>query len=311
MIITRKLAIRTMAVLALTVAVSTTGHGSTEPARAAADRRVISDGHVDMGPRVVDGEWKLQLRDDTDSPSVWRDLDTLVLHGSEDTSITVPEDDAYSFLGAAGDSTYVFPQTQRAGVVWPGWNTQDPSVVDGVTGDVTWTIRDVTGPGDFDLFLTDSFGSPSLIFDSDEGYPQSTTIGTNVHVHGNWAFSKAGVYQIQMQMSATSSDGQAFTDTQTLYMAVATSAEGIPVGSSSTQEESDGSTPDPSDSAGSGSSETSTGAGSSDVSNGELPNTGAGMLPPLAGSALVALFAGVLLRRLGRRRAQTGAPARD
>ncbi|MBT0774034.1 TIGR03773 family transporter-associated surface protein [Kineosporia sp. J2-2] len=277
---------------------------ATAAATAATDRVVISDGHVDMGPRIVDGTWRVQLRDDTQSPSVWRDIDSVVLHGSEATRITVPSGDAYSFLGETGSEVYVFPQTQRAGVVWPGWNTQDPSVVDGVTGDITWTVQSVDGPGDFHLFLSDSFGNPSLIFDGGKPYPQSTRIDPNTHVHGSWAFSKAGVYQVHMQMSATSTQGQALTDSQTLYLAVATSADGIPAGTgqSGLAEDAGG---DTSTSTGSGSGSSASNSASAvdspDVASGELPNTGAGYLIPMTVAGFAALLGGIALRRVGRR----------
>jgi putative ABC transporter-associated repeat protein len=292
---------RAVALLALSTTLATGALLSTAGPATAADRIVISDGHVDMGPRVVDGKWSLQLRDDTGSPPVWRTLDTVVLHGSDETKITVPAGDTYSFLGTSGTTVYVLPQVERNGLVWPGWNTQDPSVVDGVSGEVTWTIRAVDGPGDFHLFLTDSFGKPALTFDGSKGYPQTTKIRPNTHAHGNWAFSKAGIYRLQMQMSATSTTGKALTDTQTLVLAIATDAKGIPTGSN--PGDGNGGGADDGDGVGKApandprTSGNGTGGGS-----GELPKTGGGFLVPLVGGAVVLLIAGIGLRAVSRRR---------
>jgi putative ABC transporter-associated repeat protein len=284
------------------------------PAGAGAERTVISDGHVDMGPRVVDGKWILQVRDDTASPPVWRELDTVVLHGSPETKITIPDGDTYAFLGKPGAEVYVLPQVQRSGIIWPGWNTQDPSVVDGVTGDITWTVSKVDGPGNFHLFLTDSFGKPALIFDGAKSYPQSTKVKPNTHAHGNWAFSKPGIYKIQTQMSATSTTGKAFTDTRTVVLAIAADAVGIPVGGApgtgnggTGGDGAGGGGTGGSGTGGSGPGNGGTGnsggvPGSGAPGGGELPNTGGGFLVPLVGGAVTLLVAGILLRTVSRRR---------
>ncbi len=176
-------------------------------------------------------------------------------------------------------------------------------MVDGVTGDVTWSILKVSGPGDFHLFLTDAFGKPSLVFDGSKGYPQATKVEPNTHAHGNWAFSKAGLYRVQMQMSATSTTGEALTDTQTLVLAVATDAEGIPVGSSS----GDGTGSGGENSGDPAASDGTPGSGAAGrrtigSGSGELPNTGGGLLMPLVGGSVVVLMIGIGLRIMGRRR---------
>ncbi|MGL5829200.1 MAG: choice-of-anchor M domain-containing protein, partial [Angustibacter sp.] len=117
----------------------------------AAERSIISAGHVDLGPRFVDGKWTFQIRDDNANPPAWRNLNELVLSIPASAKITVPEGDAFGFLGQAGDSIFVLPQVQKNGIVWPGWNTQDRSVVDGIPGEVTWRIDQVTGPGTMHL----------------------------------------------------------------------------------------------------------------------------------------------------------------
>jgi hypothetical protein len=86
----------------------------------AAERTVISSGHIDLGPRFVDGQWTFQVRDDAANPPAWRNLSELVLGVPDEAKITVPSGAAYSFLGKSGDSIYVLPQVQKAGVIWPG-----------------------------------------------------------------------------------------------------------------------------------------------------------------------------------------------
>ena len=61
---------------------------------------------------------------------VWRSLDEVIYRGSDKAILEVPNDPRYSFVGApAGSKVYVIPQTETKGVIWPGWNTQDPQLV--------------------------------------------------------------------------------------------------------------------------------------------------------------------------------------
>lgn len=263
----------------------------------AGERLVIADGHVDMGPRIVNGTWRVQLRDDSSSPPTWRELDDIVLHGKEASKITVPAGDRFAFLGKTGDPVWVLPQVQRAGIVWPGWNSQDPSVVDGITGSITWTVRSVDGPGAFTLFLNDAFGAPSLIFDGTKAYPQTTTVEPNTHVHGNWAFTKPGIYRLQMEMRATGRTGAALTDSRTLVIAVGdVDPRQVPRGGTGPAPGSGGAT-GTGDGSGTGGG---TGGGSANRP-GSLPNTGAGDLAMIAGGGAALLLAAVAVRVLLRR----------
>jgi surface-anchored protein len=254
-----------------------------KPAAAQAQSRVISDGHVDMGPQLSGDSLRIRLRDDTASPPVWRELSDVVLKVTDKAKIPIPAGAGYAFLGRAGQQIWMLPQTQQAGIVWPGWNTQHDSVVAGVNGNVTWTVKQVTGPGEFKLFLTTSFGTPDVLFDSAKTLPQKLVIPPNTHAHGNWAFTKAGRYELAVQMSARTKAGRAVTDTRTLALAVG-------------------------DSTGTGSGSTKQGGGAADGgsdgggSGGPLAKTGANVvLVATGGVLLVLLGAGIV--RLTRRRA--------
>lgn len=181
---------------------------------------VIADGHVDLGPRFVDGAWRLQLRDDTSRPVVWRNLPDIVLHAVDTATVTLPPDPAFGFLGQAGTKVWVLPQTQQPGILWPGWNTQDPSVIGKLSREATWRLHAVAGPGHFALFLTGDFGAPRILFDSTKPYPQETGIEVGSHVHGNWAFSVPGVYVLDIEMLASTVDGGAVSDRKPLRIFV-------------------------------------------------------------------------------------------
>jgi putative ABC transporter-associated repeat protein len=242
-------------------------------------RKVISNGHVDMGPQLAGETWTIRLKDDTVSPPVWRELADVVLHVKDNAKTTVPA--GADFLGTAGDPVWLLPQAQQSGIVWPGWNTQHESVVGAVRGNVVWTLKGVDGPGRFILFLTGSFGNADVLFDSARTLPQQLNIPLNTHAHGNWGFSGPGLYRLEVQMSGTTSAGRAVTDTRTLAVAV-------------------GDSTDPDTGFGSGS-----GNGSGD-GDGRLPRTGESWVVPASVGGALLLAIGVLLVYLARRRRPAG-----
>lgn len=175
-------------------------------------RTVIDDGHIDVGPRFVDGQWTIQLRDDSRRPPVWRNLPDVVLHATDSARLTVPGNPAFTFLGRPGARVWLLPQVQQAGVLWPGWNSQDPLVATTISREVTWTLHGVTGPGHFVLFLTGEFGAPDIVFDSAERLPQQTGVDVNTHVHGNWAFAAPGTYLLDIELSGSTVQGEDVSD---------------------------------------------------------------------------------------------------
>ncbi|OKI71639.1 cell wall anchor protein [Micromonospora sp. CB01531] len=258
---------------------------------AAGARRVISDGHVDMGPQLSGGDLRIRVRDDIATPPVWRELADVVLHVKDNAKTTVPA--GADFLGKRGETIWLLPQAQQAGIVWPGWNTQHESVVTGTRGNVTWTLTGVDGPGRFTLFLTGSFGNADVLFDSAKSLPQRLAIPPNTHAHGNWAFSKPGLYRLDVQMSAATTAGRAVTDSRTLTIAV-------------------GDSTDPSSGFGGGSGTGGDGHSGGDGDSGgagRLPRTGESWVIPVGAGGLLLVLAGALLRFAGRRRGRAAAPA--
>ncbi|WP_436836968.1 TIGR03773 family transporter-associated surface protein [Micromonospora tulbaghiae] len=260
----------------------------------ATGRQVISDGHVDMGPHLNGADWTIRIKDDRSSPPVWRETADVVLHVKDKAKLTVPA--GAGFLGKQGDSVWLLPQTQQSGLVWPGWNTQHESVVSGVRGDVTWTLKGVDGPGRFALFLTSSFGSEDVLFDSAEPFPQKLGVPLNTHAHGNWAFGKPGLYRLAVQMSGTTTAGRSVTATRTLTIAVGDSTDpnaGFGAG------------------AGRGTGNDAAGGGSGDGTadqgdGGPLPRTGAGWVLTAVAVGIVLVALGALLVLLARRRVALG-----
>ena len=187
----------------------------------------ISVGHVDLGPRLIDGQWRAGLRHDAESGAVWRDPNQTVLRVSDAAIMTAPDSADYPFLAdVAGKPVYVVPQTQNPSVVWLGWNTQDPAVTATIDRGLTMRVGPVSGPGRAWLFLqSGTFGKPLLLADSGAA-PGDVWIDSGTHVHANWAFSAPGTYTATVTFLGTTTAGEAVAASTTLRFAVgdATSA---------------------------------------------------------------------------------------
>ena len=185
----------------------------------------IAVGHVDLGPRLIDGQWRAGLRHDAESGAVWRDPNQTVLRVNDAAIMTAPNSADYPFLAdVAGKPVYVVPQTQNPSVVWLGWNTQDPAVTATIDRGLTMRVGPVSGPGRAWLFLqSGTFGKPLLLADSGAA-PGDVWIDSGTHVHANWAFSAPGTYTATVTFLGTTTAGEAVSASTTLRFAVGDAA---------------------------------------------------------------------------------------
>jgi putative ABC transporter-associated repeat protein len=298
---------RVLAVVAAAALVApTTAMGQPPPSDQTIDagqavatgQAVLSTGHVDLGPRFVDGEWTLMVHDDSVDPSVWRHLDETVFQISDKAVLTVPEDPAYAFIGEPGTSVYVVPQVQNPDVAWVGWNTQDPEVMETIDAGVTLTLTGVDGPGDLFVYLqAGNFGDADVLWDSTKDEKQELWVDVNTHTHANWVFTKPGGYLVQAEITADLVDGRTVTDTAVIRFAIGDTTDVQSVFTAS----SDTSTPRTTDS--------STAAGASAEEN---SGSGVPVIMLVIGAVALTLLAGaVVVIARGRTAKRTALSTRD
>lgn len=188
---------------------------------------VLDQGHVDIGPRLINGEWKLSARDDSKVPAQWRAPADVVSHVLDEAVQKAPDAPEFAFLDAApGQDVFVIPQTQKPGVLWLGWNTQDPEVLKIIDRGATLTLHGAQGPGHVSVFLQNgNFGPPEVLWDSDVAQPQPLWVDANTHTHANWVFTAPGIYDLDVEVSANLTTGDTTSDRQTLRFAVGTATE--------------------------------------------------------------------------------------
>ncbi|WP_257182743.1 choice-of-anchor M domain-containing protein [Corynebacterium cystitidis] len=189
------------------------------------EQAVISAGHVDVGPQVVDGDLKFLARDDTSVPPVWRSIDDIVFEVGDASIQTLPDNvgSEFEFTGAgAGDSLWVIPQTEVPSVPWLGWNTQAPSLLDlDIDRGVTLEFAGHQGPGQFSLFIQNGgFEPPQVLWNSAAEGTQPLFVDLNTHTHANWVFTEPGVHLVGLRVVAPLKDGTELVDERILRFAV-------------------------------------------------------------------------------------------
>ena len=194
-----------------------------DPNQAQGTGQVVRDaGHVDFGPTLNTGEWIIQIHDDTAVPSFWRHLEDVVLHVNDSAIRQVPEGEEYAFLGQApGSDVWIVPQVRVPDVIWAGWNTQEPNVLDSLSRGTTLRVLGVEGPGDVTVYLqTGNFGETTLLWSTLQPFPQESWIEVNTHTHANWVFSEPGVYLVEVQFEGALVSGEAVSARDTLRFTV-------------------------------------------------------------------------------------------
>lgn len=264
------------------------------------DRKVLDEGHIDFAARVVGDKLQIHVKDGTVSGrTTWREPSSVVLRVKPAAKNTLPDNDAFAFLGTPGSDVWLLDQVQQEGLLWPGWSTDN--IEAGKTkGGVTFALTKVDGPGAYALYTYDAMSGADVLFNSKDGVPDAFEVPANTHAHGGWAFTKEGTYRLTFRMSGKLADGTAVSDTETVAFVVGDGdADAVSPGDSSSSSGSGASSPSPTatDTAKSG----STAAGSDD--SGSMASTGAGDPALVAGAAAgLALVGGGAVWGVRRRR---------
>jgi len=167
----------------------------------------LSTGHADVAMKYASGALKIGVQDDTGSSPAWREASATRLVVKAQARTTVPSGSRWAFLGPPGSDVWILPQAQTPNLLWLGWNTQEIPAGVFQNERVEWRMLSVSGPGAVHLYTTNSFGTPTVRFDSDDGLPDTQPVNRGTHAHGNWAFTKAGTYSVVLEVRGTLTGG--------------------------------------------------------------------------------------------------------
>lgn len=164
-----------------------------------------NEGHFDLGPRIVDGKLKLQVKDDRSQPASWVDPATLTFSLGDKATLKAP--DALNFVATPGQDVWMISSSQSAGVPWLGMNSQAEEIVSKTSGEVTFTLVSVEGPGKVSVFTSGGLGGgvgEHLLQEEGSSY----TLPANTHAHQNWVFTAPGTYKLTISAQITPKQGE-------------------------------------------------------------------------------------------------------
>ncbi|MEU5153927.1 choice-of-anchor M domain-containing protein [Glycomyces sp. NPDC021274] len=156
---------------------------------------LLDQGHVDVfGLAYEDGALDLHVHDEESATEYAPNEVLLKADNEAKTKLAA----GYEFLGAAGSTAWILPDTEVDGLLFAGYGAEEIAAGDLVGDTVEFTVLDVEGRGGVALYQVDDFGTPNVLFDSDEG-AGSWDVAAGDHGHLNWGFTKSGLYKFTVE----------------------------------------------------------------------------------------------------------------
>jgi len=178
---------------------------------------VLSEGEVDLEIVYEDEEWEAEIlahvhgeddhgeddHGDEGHGGVAYPVNEVALRVISRSATVVPNDPAFGFLGHPGELFYELPQHEEEGLLYLGIASDEVETGVFVEDEVQLNLKSVEGPGEVYLYSTDTFGNPTVMFNSADGISESDTfeMKAGAHSHQSIAFSEAGAYRVGFDFS--------------------------------------------------------------------------------------------------------------
>lgn len=114
-------------------------------------------GHFDIGTSASASGISMLVKDDRTQPARWMNPSALVFGLGSAAEVSAPA--GIEFIAKQGQKVWMISSSQVASVPWVGANTMHPELLRNTSGDVTWTLNGVSGPGALAVFESGNFGS--------------------------------------------------------------------------------------------------------------------------------------------------------
>lgn len=173
----------------------------------------LATGHADIGIVYEEGGWNLHVHQEMEDPAAGIEYapGDVVLQVGAAARTVVPSTPGFQFLGPSLSPVYILPQVHQPGLLFLGLGTEE--IPDGLfsNNQLTLSLQNVSGPGNFFLYTVDGFGVPHVAMNSADGIStvDGVTLQTGSHGHYNFAFTAAGTYEIAFSASGVLADGGA------------------------------------------------------------------------------------------------------
>jgi hypothetical protein len=183
---------------------------------------VLTTEHIDLVFDYINSAWNLGVSDD--DRGIAYAPDEALIFGGPQARVTRPAGSQWDFLGVpAGQDVWIWPQVQDPALPYLGtsaeltpptlapWDPMDPRLPPLELPWIQVRLLAVRGPGQFSVWQTDSFGTPTVFMSTADGGITSSDVlyvPEGGHVHYNWGFSTAGFHEVDVQTLAYLGPGQ-------------------------------------------------------------------------------------------------------
>lgn len=195
----------------------------------ASAQSVYDDGHGDIGIAYEEGElelhWHIEGGTVDGVPRANEEFDAEELVAV--TSLLFndpagrPSDPSWAPIGnAPGDITYLLPQASISGTPFLGLASEEMGLPSDWATDLTWTVSNFSGPGEFSIWQNGV--TPDFFVSTADGL-LSWTGPVGGHDHYNYGFTEAGLYDVELTVSATHATDGPVSDTASFRFSAVTS----------------------------------------------------------------------------------------
>jgi surface-anchored protein len=163
----------------------------------------IQSGHVDIGIGYEDKAFDLHVHQEEPLDQEFAPGEAVFSIGSAAAGVS-PGGAFTSFLGASGTPIWVLPSTENSQLPFLGFGTEELTAADW-SGNITLSLKAVSGPGTFSIWGTSGFGAPELKMTTADGITAGDRLPLvpGSHGHFNVGFSAPGDYSVTLEASGT------------------------------------------------------------------------------------------------------------
>ncbi len=178
--------------------------------------------HGDVGLAYEGGDWDLHyhLEEEAvvDGSPVGGGSEGMEFE-PDDITVFVPDPSGARPAGAqwdpigvgAGGAYWFIPEVEDIAKPYVGIGAEEIEAGDFVGDTFSLTLTGFSGPGDFSLWDTDTFGDPTFYMSTADGVSAGDVLNLNAgdHAHYGWGFTATGLYELEFTAAGNHSiDGQ-------------------------------------------------------------------------------------------------------
>lgn len=183
---------------------------------AARSQTFIASGHVDIGIGYREKAFDLHVHREEPMTQEFAPGEAVFAVGPAAAGVS-PGGAYAGFLGAAGSPIWVLRTTENEQLPFLGFGTEELTAADW-SGNISLSLKAVTGPGTFSVWGVSGFGAPELKMTSVDGISANDRLllVPGSHGHFNVGFSAPGDYLVTLEASGNHLiDGLRISDTAT------------------------------------------------------------------------------------------------